>query len=187
MRGTADGLIVAISLAATFVVAALTQSSETFTATATVRHGTSSASADVSVRVDRYATDAERSALLKTTRAGGSAAVRKALSERADAGYIQLGERRTPIKYAWKNSLADGHLVTVATAEPILFLGAGVPQAAAKTGFDVAIAILEVKNSGPGGGELAPAAKLAVDETGAVRVEDYGATVVWLTKIVRAK
>jgi hypothetical protein len=187
VKGATDGLVVAISLAATFVVAALTQSPETFTATATVRHGTSSASAEVSVRVDRYASDTERSALIKATRDGGSAGVHKALNGRPDAGYVQLGERRTPIKYAWKTSLPDGQLVTVATAEPMLFLGAGVPQAKPKTGYDVAIAILEVKNSGAGGGELAPAAKLAIDDSGAVRVDDYGATVVWLNKLVRAK
>ena len=183
MRRFADGIVVAISLAATFVVAALTQSPESFTATATVRHGTTSASAEVSVRVERYATADERAALLKTARAG-SAAVQKALSGNADAGYIQVGERKTPIKYAWKLAGTGGQLITVATAEPILFLGANRPNAAPKTGFDVAIALLDL-NSGTG--EIAPAAKVGLDDSGAVRVEDYGATVVWLNKIARAK
>ena len=183
MKGAADGIVVAISLAAAFVVAALTQSPETFTATATVRQGTTSASADVSVRIDRYATPDDRAALLKTVRAG-SAAVQKALSAHPDAGYIQVGDRRTPLKYAWKHTGTGGQLITVATAEPILHLGATRPNAAPKSGFDVAIALLDV-NSGTG--ELAPAAKVGLDDSGAVRVEDYGATVVWLSKIVRAK
>ena len=187
MRRFADLAVAVTALAATFVVAAMTQSPESFTAAASVRHGTSTATADVSVRVDRYATDAERAALIKSTREGGGAGVQKALSARPDAGYIQLGERRTPIKYAWKTTMPDGQLITVATAQPILFLGAGVPQSAPKAGYDVAIAILEVKTTGPGNGELAPAAKLAIDDNGAVRVQDYGATVVWLNKIARAK
>jgi hypothetical protein len=183
MTRASDAIVVAISLAATFVVAALTQSPETFTATATVRQGTTSTSAAVSVRIDRYATADERAALLTTARAGSSA-VQKALSGHADAGYIQVGERRTPIKYAWKHSGTGGQLVTVATAEPIGFLGANRPNAAPTTGFDVAMALLDL-NSGTG--ELAPAAKVGLDDSGAVRVEDYGATVVWLNKIVRAK
>jgi hypothetical protein len=174
---------VAISLAATFVVAALTQSPETFTATATVRQGTESASAAVAVRVDRYATAEERAALLKTAKAG-SAAVQKALSGQSDTGYIQVGDRRTAVKYAWKHTGSGGQLITVATAEPILHLGANRPNAAPKSGFDVAVALLDV-NSGTG--ELAPAAKIALDDSGAVRVEDYGSTVVWLSKIARAK
>ena len=183
MKGAADGIVVAISLVATFVVAALTQSPETFTATATVRDGTTSASAAVSVRVDRYATAEERAALLKTARAG-SAAMQKALSGQPDAGYIQVGERRTAVKYAWKHTGSGGQLITVATAEPILHLGANRPNAAPKTGFDVAIALLDVSS---GTGELAPAAKVGLDDSGAVRVEDYGSAVVWLNKITRAK
>jgi hypothetical protein len=183
MKRASDALVVAISLAATFVVAAVTQSPETFTATATVRQGSNSTSAEVSVRIDRYATADERSALLKTAR-GGSTAVQKALSGHADAGYIQVGERRTPLKYAWKHPGPGSQLITVATAEPILFIGANRPNAAPKSGFDVAVALLDV-NSGTG--ELAPAAKIALDDSGAVRVEDYGSTVVWLNKIVRAK
>ena len=187
MRRFADGIVVVIALAATFVVAALTQSSETFNATATARQGTATASVDVSVKIDRYATDAERAALIKTARDAGGSGVQKVLGARPDAGFIQLGERRTPIKYAWKNSLPDGQLVTVATAEPILFIGGSLPKAAPKAGYDIAIAILEVKTAGAGNGELAPAAKLAIDDNGAVRVQDYGSTVVWLNKIVRAK
>jgi hypothetical protein len=54
-------------------------------------------------------------------------------------------------------------------------------------GFEVAVAILDVKNSGSGTGELAPAAKVGVDESGAVTIDDYGATVIWLQRLVRAR
>jgi len=112
---------------------------------------------------------------------------RSALEARQDAGYIKLGERRTTIKYAWWHVLPDGELITVATAGPILFLGAGLPEAKPTEGFDVAIAILEIKQGEQGVGELAPAAQLAIDESGAVQVFDYAGSVVWLTRLVRAR
>ena len=36
-------------------------------------------------------------------------------------------------------------------------------------------------------GELAPAAKIGLDSAGALVIQDYGATVVWLQGIIRAR
>lgn len=160
---------------------------ETFSATASVKHGAASAAAPVTVTITRYASAAERAAVMKAVRDGGSAAVRTALAALPDAGFIQLGERRTAIRFAGERTTGSGRLITVVTGEPILFLGAGVPAAKPRTGFDVAVALLDVNGNGGGSGELAPAAKVGVDEGGAVLIEDYGATVVWLKDLARAK
>jgi hypothetical protein len=77
--------------------------------------------------------------------------------------------------------------VTILTAEPVLLLGAGVPEARPRQGFEVAVAMLDLNDAGAGLGELAPAAKVALDAEGALRIEDYGATVVWLQGLARAK
>jgi hypothetical protein len=66
--------------------------------------------------------------------------------------------------------------------EPILFLGAGVPGAKPKAGYDFAIIDLEVDAKGGGSGTIAPAAKVTVKD-GAFVVEDYGGEVVRLTKV----
>lgn len=187
MKGAADAIVVVVSVAATFVVAATTQpGSDSFTATATVKHGSTSASTAVEVKIDRYASEAERAALIKAVREGGGAAARDALRAHDDAGYIQLGDRRTPIKYAWRAPTTGGRLITIATAQPILFLGAGMPQAGPTSGFDVAVAILEVRNGESGVGELAPAAQVTIDDSGALRLQDYSALVIWLNHL-RAK
>jgi hypothetical protein len=120
-------------------------------------------------------------------RQGGAAAAQQLLSARPDSGFLKVGERRAPIKYAWKHPAADGQLVTVATAEALVFLGAGLPQAKPVTGFDVAIAILKIGDGAASVGELAPAAKLAIDDNGALRIEDYSANVIWLKGLVRAR
>jgi hypothetical protein len=187
MKGAADALVVAVAMVATFAVAAATQkAADNFKATATVKGSKASASAEMTLSIDRYATEAERTALIKAVGQGGGAA-QAVLKGRDNAGYIQLGDRRTPIKYAWRTPLGSGDLITVATAEPILFLGGGMPQASAKSGFDVAVAILEVKNGQAGTGELAPAAQVAMDDKGALQIKDYSSLVIWLNGLVRAK
>jgi hypothetical protein len=167
-------------------VAVQAQSPETFTATASLKQGTTRASADVTVTVQRYASDQERTAVTTALRKGGTAGAQSALSTMKDAGFIQVGDRKTPIKYAGRRSTGSGQLITVVTAEPIFYLGAGVPDAKAKSGFGVAVAFLEVSDGNKGQGELAPAAKIRLDENDALVIEDYGPTVVWLTGIVRA-
>jgi hypothetical protein len=181
--------VVVLSFAAFFAVVALAQTTpETFTATASVKNRSAQATADLSAQVQRYTSEEDRGALIKALREGGMAAVQKRLASMPDAGYIQLGQRKTPIKYAGRRPLPDGQLVTVITAEPIVFLGAGLPDAKPAAGPHVAVAILDVKNGKESWmGELAPAAKIGVDEGGALLIEDYGSTVVWLNRLVRAK
>ena len=160
---------------------------ETFTATANVKHGGASVSAPLKVIVTRYTSEDERATLARALRDGGTEGLRKALASQKDAGSVQLGERRTPIKFAGQRPTGSGRLVTVVTAEPILFLGAGVPSAKATTGFEVAVAMLDLKEGDTGLGELAPAAKVGVSDAGAFVIEDYGPAVVWLNALTRAR
>jgi hypothetical protein len=179
---------VAISLAAAAVVAAIVAhaASETVKGTASVTKGESRASAPFSVTVTRYASPQEREALVGAIRTGGTAAARKVLEASSDAGVLHLGEHRTPIKFAMERPTGTGRLITVVTAQPIVHLGAGLPDAKPRTGFDVGVAILDLHEP-TGTGELAPAAKVALDPGGALRIDDYGATVVWLEGLKAAR
>jgi hypothetical protein len=159
---------------------------ETFTATATVRNGEVVATAPVVVTITRYATTAERDAVLAAVGGGGAAAVRNLLAAAKDAGFVQVGGRKTPIKFAGERPTSSGRLVTVITGEPIAHLGAGLPSAKPRDEYAVGVAILTLDGAG-GLGELAPAAKVGVDAGGALLIEDYGPTVVWLNGLTRAK
>jgi hypothetical protein len=179
---------VALTAAGLAVAAASAQSHpETFTATASVKYGEASASAPVTVTITRWATADERATVVKAVREQGSGGARKTLSALGDAGVIELGSRRTAIKFAGARPTGSGRLVTLITAEPILFLGAGIPGAQPREGFDVAVAMLDLNEAGEGLGELAPAAKVALDAHGALTIDDYGATVMWLKGLARAK
>ena len=178
----------AVAAAAVLAAAGLAAAApETFSATASVKKSGVSASAPVKVNVTRYATDAEREAAVAAVRKGGTQALKAALAPKPDVGYIELGDKRTPIKFAMERASGGGRLITVVTAEPILYLGEKFTPSKAVTGFDVAIAMFEVQASGPGIGDISPAAKVALDDKGALVVADYGEAVVWLNNIAVQK
>jgi hypothetical protein len=162
------------------------QARETMTATATVKSaGGASASAPLTAVIDRFATDAERDALVAAVKSGGTSAARDLLAKRSDAGSIQLGARRVPIKYAYSRTTGSGRLITLITAEPVVFVGAGVPDSKPKAGYDLGLVLLDVNPSGSGQGELAPAAKVRVDAQNAIVTEDYGADLVHLSNVAK--
>jgi hypothetical protein len=162
------------------------QAPETFSGTASIRKGGARVSAPFTVTITRYASAVERDAVLKAVRHEGNSGARKMLATMKDAGVLQVGDRLTPIKFAAERPTGSGRLVTVLTAEPVIFIGGGLPDARPRNGFDLALAILDLQEGG-GTGELVPAAKIGVDDGGALLTEDYGAMVVWLHDLVRAK
>jgi hypothetical protein len=168
------------------VTPALAQS-ETFSATASLKTaGGVSTTAPLTVTVNQFATEAEQAALMAAVKSGKTTAVRDWLQNRPDAGTLQLGSRRTPIKYVFGRTTADGRLITVATAEPIVFAGAGVPGAKPTTGYELGLVLLNLTTSGPGSGELSPAAKVRVNDQGALVTEDYNAAnVVHLSNVLK--
>jgi len=163
------------------------QAPETITAVATVTSaGGANATAPLTVVIERFATDAERDALVAAVKKGGTTAARDLLAKGSDVGTIQVGAQRTPLKYAYARDTASGRLISAVTAVPIAFIGAGLPNAKPKAGYDLGLVFLEVSGSSPGHGELSPAAKIRVDDKGAFVTEDYSAAdVVKLSNVVR--
>jgi hypothetical protein len=154
---------------------------ETFVATASVRGPSGTQTAPVTIVLTRFTTDQERTTIVDALKSGGTPAVVERLKAMEDVGYIEVGERRSPLKYAYARAAGSGRLITVISPTPIAHLGAGLPDAKPKAGFDLALALLDLPSSGSGTGELAPAAKVKVTGAGAIETEDYGAEVVRLT------
>ena len=158
---------------------------DTFTADAAVsRADGTKTSARLTVTVSTFATAAEREALLAAVRKGGTAA-RDLLKSRGDIGTIEVGTQKTAIKYAYSTPVGSGQLVTAVTAEPIHFVGGDLPGAKPKAGYDLGLVLIQLDSSEAGSGEVAPAAKVRVDDKGAIVTEDYGADVVRLSNVVR--
>ena len=74
---------------------------ETFTATASLKTATGATmTAPVTVVVTRHTSDQERTSVMDALKKSGTSGVVQSLKGMADAGYIEIGDRRTPIKYA---------------------------------------------------------------------------------------
>jgi len=169
------------------VPAAAQSAPETFTATAAVKSAAgASATAPVVIAITRWTTDAERDTAMAALKSGGSTALRKALSAMPEAGTIEVGGQKAPLRFARPLTTGGGRLITVVASEPILHLGAGVPDAKPKAGYDLAFATFEVDTSGKGNtGDLAPAAKLKIGTGDAIVVDDYGTEAVRLSGIAK--
>jgi hypothetical protein len=161
---------------------------EGFTATATVKTaGGASASAPVTVTIDRKMSQREAETLTAAFKTGGAAALRKALVGVSPTGSIQIGAgAATPTRFTLERTTGDGRLLTILTDRPLIFLGAGMPGAKAKEGYDFAVIDLVVDAKGGGSGTIAPAAKIKMNQDAFV-VEDYGAEAVRLTAVKKTK
>lgn len=161
---------------------------EAFTATASVKAESGSAkTAPVRISVERFATETERASVVDALKSGGTPAVKTVLSKMNAMGTLEVGGHKTPIKYAYTRPTGSGRLVTVVTAEPVVHLGAGLPDAKPRAGYDLAVVLLVLDAGGAGDGEFAPAAQLKVNESGALVIADYGADKVWLKGVAKAK
>jgi|KBSMisStandDraft_5_1062788.scaffolds.fasta_scaffold815436_1 hypothetical protein len=169
-----------ISLSTLAVAAA----GETFTATAQVKSaGGVTASAPVTVSIDRLSTDADRDALIAAVKKGGTDSARALLLPRPPIGTVKVGANSTAIKYAYARPGAGGRVITIVTGSPIAYVGASVPGAPAKSGFYLGLLVLDVPASGAGHGELSGAAKVTVNDQGAIVTQDYSGEVVQLQNV----
>ena len=161
---------------------------EVFTSTAVVKSADGkSASAPVTITIDRKMSEKEAGSLANAFKAGGAAALRKALEGVPATGTVRVGDGTvTPTRFTIERPTPGGRLLTILTDQPLLFIGAGVPGAKPKEGYDFAVIDIEVDAKGSGSGTLAPAAKIRMNQ-GAFVVEDFGAEVVQLTGVKKTK
>jgi len=161
---------------------------EAFTATAAVKTATGGgAQANVTITLDRAMPQKEAETLTAAFKAGGAAAFRKALTGVPPTGSVQIGSGpSTPTRLTIERPTPEGRLLMIVTDRPLAFLGAGLPGAKAKEGYDFAVIEMVIDAKGNGSGTIAPAAKLKLN-AGALVVEDYAAEVVQLTAVKKTK
>ena len=182
-RMAPGSVLMALACVAMFLAAAtVTRAAETFAATATVKTaGGTTATAPVSVTVDRTTPQKEADTLVAAFKASGASGLRQALKGIPPTGSVRIGGGKpAPTRVTLERTTDKGRLLTIVTDAPLVFMGAGVAGAKPKDGYDFAILDLEIDGGGGGSGTLAPAAKISV-KGGAFVVEDYAAEVVRLT------
>ena len=76
-------------------------------------------------------------------------------------------------------------MITVVTDKPVYFVGAGVPGAKSKEGFDVAVIQLTMDSSGVGEGTMAAAARVKPGGPTGVEVDAYETAPVKLLSVMK--
>ena len=189
LRPSRLAALAALALAASAPAARAQLGPEAYKATATLKTAAgASVTAPVVISIERWTTDEERTQAVTALKAGGTPAVQNLLASLPDAGTLQLGRIKTALRFARALPVAGGKVVTLVTAQPVYFVGAGLPDAKPKekAGYGVAVVIFQVDAEGKGEiGDLAPAAKVKLDDKSGFVVEDYGAEAVRLSGIAK--
>lgn len=142
--------------------------------------GSGKPSMPLTVTVRRYATSAEREALIAAVKKGGAGSAHTLLAKRDTIGTVDVGGRKTPLKYAYAWDLNGRRQITLVTADPV-----AMADVKHEPGYDVGFILLDLDASGSGTGEFVPAAKVHVDEQNAVVAENSSAGMLRLTGIMR--
>jgi hypothetical protein len=189
---TATGKRIGVMLSGALLLAAASPRGqaavEVFVATAAMKTAAgASATAPVTITVDRKMSKVEADRLAGAFKTGGAAALRQSLEGVAPTGTIRIGSgTATPTRFTLERVTGDGRLLTIITSQPLLFVGAGLPGAKAQAGYDFAIVDLVLDGKGNGSGTLAPAAKITMNKDAFV-VQDYGVEAVRLTAVKKTR
>jgi len=182
-----SGVLAALALAVAAAPATGQDKPETYNATASVKTAAGATmTAPVVITIDRWTNDADREKAVAALKAGGTTGLQKQLAGTPAVGTLQVGEVKAPLHFARSLPVGGGKVVTVVTSKPVFYVGAGAPDAKAKAGYDVAVVLFQVDAAGKGDvGDFAPAAKVKMDDRGALVTEDYGAEAVRLEGIAK--
>ena len=189
-RQLTSAALLAVGMALAPSSGAAQTGAETFTATATIKTVAAGASATAPVRIalDRKMPASEADKYSAAFKAGGAAALRKALTGVAPVGSVTLAAAKpVPVRIAFERPTGGGRLITIVTDTPLLFVGASLPGAKAKEGYEFGVIDIEVDAQGNGSGTVSPAAKIGLNPQGAFVVTDYSQELVRLTNVARAK
>jgi len=138
------------------------------------------------IHVDRYTADRDRTALLAALTKNGYQAFLPAFRKVPVVGYVQIKEQKWNLRWASQQTRDVGQTVTVATDQPMFFLGGMGANPKPRAGYELAVIRLELDTIGMGNGTLAAAARVKpnADATG-VEVDDYAEEPMKLTSVTR--
>ena len=138
--------------------------------------------ATVKITLDRLMPDEERMAVAELVKANPDSA-KTVLAGKPQIGTSEANDKRVPIRFASGYALDDGTNLIVLSDEPMGFIG-GSKQS--KKGFDLTYAMISVKASGEGKGEIRPAARIKWMESGAPAPVGYDNQIVWLENVTKS-
>lgn len=158
---------------------------ETFNGKARVGTSTSVGDANFSIQIDQYTPDKDLKAMEQALQSGGSEGFVQALKKAPVAGHLKVGDKSFVIRWARQKPTDKGRVISIVTDAPVYFVGAGLPDAKPRAGFDVAVAQMNMDSSGLGEGSIALAATVKPGGQSGVEIQDYAAEPVKLVSIMK--
>jgi len=179
--------VAAVVLGAATAAGAQAQAPEVLNATAKLeRAGGATLTAPVAITVKRKMSQFEMDKYVTAYRRGGETGLRNALVDIPTTGTVQLGNGKpTPTRITFERKTEKGRRLTIITDRPLLFLGASLPDAKPKTGYNFAVIDLVFDEKGAATGTIATAAWIKLDPQGAFVVQDYSGELITLTVPVK--
>lgn len=146
---------------------------ETFSARAEAKVAGGMAATALKIQIDRYTTDSERQVAASALESGGSAGLTAALRHTPSNGYVEVGDRRWAIRYAWQQPTPEGRQLVIVLDQPVLFLGGGELNPKPREGFELAVIQFDLDETGTGHGSMAAAARIQAGGPSGVQLADY--------------
>ena len=145
---------------------------ETFSARAEANAADGMAATMLRIHVDRYSTDTERDAALTAFEAGGAAGLTTALRKTPATGYVEVGDRRWPIRYARQEPTPNGRRMVFVVDQPMSLPAGREVNASRREGFEHAVIQVELDETGTGQGTMAAAARIRAGGPAGVELTD---------------
>jgi hypothetical protein len=159
---------------------------ESFSANLHVAGGSGGAgAATITIDIQRYTPDAERTAVEEALKTGGFAAFVAALKKAPAVGTVNFGSKSWTIRWAREQPGGTVRTITLVTDEPIFFVGGGSADAKPRAGYDVALIQMQITGAGLGEGTMAAAARVRPGGETGVEVDDYAEKPIKLITVVR--
>jgi hypothetical protein len=158
---------------------------ETFNARATISTAAGKGDAYLTIHVEKYTSDRDRQEMQRALETGGSAGFLAALRKAPVAGRFDVGKQTFDIRWARQAPSGSGRVITLVIDRPVYFVGAGMPGAKSREGFDLAIVQLTMDSAGIGEGTMAAAARVKPGGPTGVQVDNYATAPVKLVSVTR--
>ena len=120
-------------------------------------------------------------AMLEALRLGGYRGLLPVLREAPQVGHVEMAGRKVPIRWARQMTTDKGRTISVVTESPLAFIGGSAVDAKPRTGFDLALILMDVDATGSGTGTMAAAARIRPGGATGVQIDDYAEKPITLT------
>jgi len=158
---------------------------ETFTSNLNIVGPAGAAAATITIKIDRYSAEADRTAV-ETALKAGSAEFLAALRKAPVVGTLTMAGQTFDIRFAREQPIQNGRTIVLVTDKPAFFVGAGAIAPKPREGYDVALLKFRMDDSGLGyDGIMAAAAKVKMGASG-IEIDDYAEKPIEMRTVTRA-